>query len=123
MPSIELQTLQPSSPSSSDERSQKPPSYRLCGHCGRSDDQKIQAASIPGNEDARLLISQRQTNTESIEAPYHVFTPGMKRFIVFIASAVATLSGLSSNIYFPVQEDIAVVSSHSRFAHHSARFR
>lgn len=42
--------------------------------------------------------------------PYHVFTPAMKNFIVFNVSAVAALSGLSSNIYFPAQQDISVVS-------------
>jgi hypothetical protein len=41
--------------------------------------------------------------------PYHVFTPGMKNFIVLVVSAVAALSGLSSNIYFPAQQDISIV--------------
>jgi hypothetical protein len=69
----------------------------------------------------RLSSQMRLTEPKptSDEAPYHVFTPGMKNFIVFNVSAVAALSGLSSNIYFPVQEDISVVSSLDRLLYHT----
>lgn len=45
------------------------------------------------------------------EPPYHVFGPRLKGFLVFIVSLVATLSGLSTNIYFPAQLKISEVST------------
>jgi hypothetical protein len=55
-------------------------------------------------------------NNTTIEAPYHVFTQGMKAFVVCNVSAIAALSGLLSNVHFPAQEDIATVHIHHLFA-------
>ncbi|TLD04590.1 itaconate transport protein-like [Venturia nashicola] len=54
------------------------------------------------------IESLRHIAPEGEQAPYHVFTSTMKNWIVFNVSAVAALSGLSSNIYFPAQENISV---------------
>lgn len=58
------------------------------------------------------IESLRHIAPEGEQAPYHVFTSTMKNWIVFNVSAVAALSGLSSNIYFPAQENISVVGAY-----------
>lgn len=49
-------------------------------------------------------------HVELVDVPYHIFSQYTKLFLVYIASATASLSGLSSNIYFPALVDIANVS-------------
>jgi hypothetical protein len=119
MPSIELSNLQPSLLSASNEcfRCQG----RSSGHFGSRDHLETRNTSITEVDSVRLSSQTRLTEPKpkSDEAPYHVFTPGVKNFIVFNVSAVAALSGLSSNIYFPVQEDISVVSSLDRLLYHT----
>jgi hypothetical protein len=43
------------------------------------------------------------------EPPYHVFTLAKKKQVVYIVSAAAIFSPLSSNIYFPALGQISVV--------------
>jgi hypothetical protein len=124
MPSIELSNMQlqpsagPSLASSPEcSRCQSPSSGRF----GSRDHLDSRNTSI--TEVGSVWLSSQTTLTEpkadSDEAQYHVFTPGMKAFIVFNVSAVAALSGLSSNIYFPVQEDISAVGSLDRLPYHT----
>jgi hypothetical protein len=44
------------------------------------------------------------------EPPYHVFTLAKKKQLVYIVSAAAIFSPLSSNIYFPALGQISTVS-------------
>ena len=44
------------------------------------------------------------------EPPYHVFTLAKKKQVVYIVSAAAIFSPLSSNIYFPALGQISTVS-------------
>jgi hypothetical protein len=106
MPSIELQQIQASIPSSLSEEDPDKPSNRTSFDL---------ASSAGGQDHATEPFSPIRGDITSGEEPYHVFTPGMKAFIVFNASAVAALSGLSSNIYFPAQQDISVVCTRDLF--------
>jgi hypothetical protein len=45
---------------------------------------------------------------------YHIFTPRQKWSLIFIISAAGLFSGLSSNIYFPAETQIAKVSQTPR---------
>jgi hypothetical protein len=102
MPSIELQHIHAPVPSSLNGEDSGKPSTRT----------NFDLASSTGGQDhdTEPLSPTRESNSSGEES-YHVFTPGMKAFIVFNVSAVAALSGLSSNIYFPAQQDISVVCS------------
>ena len=44
---------------------------------------------------------------ESNHVPYGIFKPWEKRYIIFIVSMAASVSGMSSNIYFPAIPTIA----------------
>lgn len=44
------------------------------------------------------------------QPPYHIFTLARKRKLVYIVSLAALFSPLSSNIYFPALDEIALVS-------------
>lgn len=57
----------------------------------------------------KQLQETRQVTAD--EAPYHTYKLGTKKLIVLIISAVGTLSGLSSNIYFPAQAQLSKVAS------------
>lgn len=46
-----------------------------------------------------------------LDIPYHVFSKRVKVALTMIVSMSAMLSGLSSNVYFPAQRDIALVST------------
>lgn len=84
-----------------------------------SDELGVRDDTTPAVASAELTrqLSRQGTRASRSERPYHVFNTAMKMFIVFNVSAVATLSGLSSNIYFPAQQDISVVGSLNH--HHS----
>jgi MFS family permease len=115
MPWIKLQTFPRSPVASSSRHTQSDAPSRPSNDSKPSDDLDIQDASTPAVGSAELSSQMgRRTRTESSsEKPYHVFTPRMKSFVVLVVSAVAALSGLSSNIYFPAQQDISIV----RLAH------
>ena len=100
MPSIELQQIHTSIPPSLSEEDPSKPSTRTSFDL---------ASSTGGQDHDTEPFSPIRVDFTSGGEPYHVFTPGMKAFIVFNVSAVAALSGLSSNIYFPAQQDISVV--------------
>lgn len=100
MPSIELQHIHASVPSSLNEEDPSKPSAHTAFNF---------ASSTGGRDGDTESLSPATEGNTSGEEPYHMFTPGMKAFIVFNVSAVAALSGLSSNIYFPAQQDISVV--------------
>ena len=115
MPWIKLKNFPRSPVASSSRHAQNDAPSRPSNDSKPSDDLDIQDASTPAVGSAELSSQMgRRTRTESSsEKPYHVFTPRMKSFVVLIVSAVAALSGLSSNIYFPAQQDISIV----RLAH------
>lgn len=56
--------------------------------------------------------NQQQEEEQAVELPYHTFSKFAKALIIVMVSSSAMLSGLSSNIYFPAQQDIANVSGH-----------
>jgi hypothetical protein len=98
---VELQTVQHSIPASRSAFESIKLSKQSC-----FDD--TSANERPLGDSGARGYTFRNNNT-TIEVPYHVFNRSMKAFIVCNVSAVAALSGLSSNIYFPAQEDIATV--------------
>lgn len=91
-----------------------------------SEDQKESTASSPSRRQRRSDPRQERENNEAFqesslqndvetniittEPMYDSFDPRFKTTLVILVSAVATLSGLSSNVYFPAQTDIANVS-------------
>lgn len=55
--------------------------------------------------------------------PYHIFSRSVKIAIVAMVSSSALLSGLSSNIYFPAQKDISIVSTSTAISDTSSTSR
>jgi len=60
------------------------------------------------DEQPRPTAAVQRTNTAASNAPPHsVFTPGQKKFIVFMASWAGFFSPVSANIYFPALNALA----------------
>lgn len=107
----DLQTFQTSTEASSVKDSvdcQHDYSHVLQDNC-RGSDSRDALNAVADSADTSSQQQHQKNKPEHSEPPYHVFTPGLKTFLVFLVSAIAALSGLSSNIYFPAQEDISIV--------------
>lgn len=69
-----------------------------------------QAPSLKDEKDEKPeTLKTISCRVEPEPAPYHVFSLAKKRQLVYIVSFGALFSPLSSNIYFPAQDQIAEV--------------
>lgn len=109
----QLGLFRPSSPSSSHKSGEREDGSKCSSVSGSSDGPESieMSASFSGNTPSPGTAIQQIAHPERSENPYHVFNSAMKTFLVVNVSAVATLSGLSSNVYFPAQEDISAVGA------------
>lgn len=77
------------------------------------EDPKLYASEVDPKADSKEPRAQykgHKEENEQQEIPYHVFGRHTKLTLVLIVSATASLSGLSSNIYFPAMEEVSNVS-------------
>lgn len=67
-----------------------------------------QDEQISTPQDVDVQLSIRPTTTQSsLGPPFSIFTPGQKKFIVFMASWAGFFSPVSANIYFPALNALA----------------
>jgi hypothetical protein len=80
------------------------------------EDEEAEAAEAAAATGAEVIFSSGRTHSfDSLnkplpEPPYHIFTLAKKKQLVYIVSAAAIFSPLSSNIYFPALGAISNVS-------------
>ncbi|KAK0121873.1 hypothetical protein ONS95_010152 [Cadophora gregata] len=82
--------------------SRSQPSYSI-----EHDIDDLEEASSPQDDVKSLASSSYSLDKELPEPPYHVFTLGKKKQLVYIVSLAGLFSPLSSNIYFPALGQIA----------------